>query len=69
MDRTLQEVGGKQFSEFKPILAECAVEILSPISREMTRLMQNADEMTLYSRQVLKELVKSQVRFWKKLTI
>ncbi|MEC7206284.1 MAG: tryptophan--tRNA ligase, partial [Pseudomonadota bacterium] len=29
----------------KPILAECAVEILSPISREMTRLMQNADEI------------------------
>ena len=45
MDRTLQEVGGKQFSEFKPILAECAVDILSPISQEMNRLMQNADEI------------------------
>ena len=45
MDRTLQEVGGKQFSEFKPILAECAVEILSPISQELNRLMQNTDEI------------------------
>ena len=34
MDRTLREVGGKQFSEFKPILAERAVELLSPISTE-----------------------------------
>ena len=30
---------------FKPILAECAVETLSPISQEMNRLMQNADEI------------------------
>ena len=45
IESTLKEVGGKQFSEFKPILAECAVDILSPISQEMNRLMQNADEI------------------------
>ena len=47
MDKTLQEVGGKQFSEFKPILAERAVDLLSPISTEMNRLMQNSKEIDI----------------------
>ncbi|WP_299662950.1 tryptophan--tRNA ligase [uncultured Ruegeria sp.] len=37
--QVLSEVGGKQFGEFKPMLAELAVEKLSPISSEMARLM------------------------------
>ena len=47
IDSTLKEVGGKQFSEFKPILAERAVGLLSPISTEMNRLMQNSEEIDL----------------------
>ncbi|WP_425071212.1 tryptophan--tRNA ligase [Sagittula sp. S175] len=43
--QVLSEVGGKQFSEFKPMLAELAVAKLSPISGEMSRLMQNPDEI------------------------
>ncbi len=38
-EQVLAEVGGKQFGEFKPMLAELAVEKLSPISSEMARLM------------------------------
>ena len=34
----LTEFGGKQFSEFKPALAELAVEKLAPINTEMRRL-------------------------------
>ncbi|MDF1856130.1 tryptophan--tRNA ligase [Pseudooceanicola sp.] len=41
----LAEVGGKPFSEFKPMLADLAVAKLSPISTEMTRLMQTPDEI------------------------
>ena len=41
----LGDVGGKQFSEFKPMLVERAVETLSPISAEMTRLMQDPAEI------------------------
>ncbi|MEX0305862.1 MAG: tryptophan--tRNA ligase [Ruegeria sp.] len=37
--QVLAEVGGKQFGEFKPMLAELAVSKLSPISTEMARLM------------------------------
>ncbi len=37
--QVLAEVGGKQFGEFKPLLAELAVSKLSPISTEMARLM------------------------------
>ena len=47
VESALKDVGGKQFSEFKPILAERAVELLSPISEEMNRLMQNTDEIDL----------------------
>ncbi|MGH1464325.1 MAG: tryptophan--tRNA ligase [Cognatishimia sp.] len=45
IDQVLADVGGKQFSEFKPMLAELAVEKLSPISGEMARLMQDPSEI------------------------
>lgn len=35
----LREHGGKPFSEFKPLLAEVAIEVISPITSEMRRLM------------------------------
>ncbi|WP_170414925.1 tryptophan--tRNA ligase [Ruegeria atlantica] len=38
-EQVLTEVGGKQFGEFKPMLAELAVSKLAPISTEMARLM------------------------------
>ncbi|MFW2589192.1 tryptophan--tRNA ligase [Sagittula sp. SSi028] len=41
----LADVGGKQFSEFKPMLADLAVSKLSPISTEMARLMETPDEI------------------------
>jgi tryptophanyl-tRNA synthetase len=41
----LKEVGGKQFSEFKPMLVERAVEKLSPISAEMRRLLDDKSEI------------------------
>jgi tryptophanyl-tRNA synthetase len=41
----LAEVGGKPFSEFKPMLADLAVEKLSPISTEMARLMRDQAEI------------------------
>ncbi|MCB1335053.1 MAG: tryptophan--tRNA ligase [Roseivivax sp.] len=45
VDAVLADVGGKQFSEFKPMLADLAVAKLSPISSEMARLMQAPDEI------------------------
>ena len=45
VDAVLADVGGKQFSEFKPMLSELAVEKLAPISTEMARLMQEQDEI------------------------
>ncbi|MBR9842642.1 MAG: tryptophan--tRNA ligase [Rhodobacteraceae bacterium] len=45
VDAVLADVGGKQFSEFKPMLSELAVEKLAPISTEMARLMQGQDEI------------------------
>ncbi|WP_135504005.1 tryptophan--tRNA ligase [Roseovarius aestuariivivens] len=48
-DRTvaqvMDEMGGKPFSEFKPMLADLAVEKLAPISSEMSRLMQDPAEI------------------------
>jgi tryptophanyl-tRNA synthetase len=41
----LAEVGGKAFSEFKPMLADLAVAKLAPISGEMARLMQDQAEI------------------------
>ncbi|MCI5098076.1 MAG: tryptophan--tRNA ligase [Rhodobacteraceae bacterium] len=45
VDQVLADVGGKQFSEFKPMLAELAVEKLAPISTEMARLMNDQAEI------------------------
>ncbi len=45
VDQVLADVGGKQFSEFKPMLVDLAVAKLSPISTEMARLMQHQDEI------------------------
>lgn len=39
IDQVLAEVGGKQFGDFKPMLADLAVAKLAPISTEMSRLM------------------------------
>ena len=45
VDQVLADVGGKQFSEFKPMLVDLAVDKLAPISAEMARLMQHQDEI------------------------
>ncbi|MFP7570992.1 tryptophan--tRNA ligase [Marivita sp. S2033] len=45
VDDVLREVGGKPFSEFKPMLSDLAVDKLSPISSEMARLMRQPDEI------------------------
>ncbi|WGW05365.1 tryptophan--tRNA ligase [Tropicibacter oceani] len=45
VDQVLAEVGGKQFSEFKPMLSDLAVDKLAPIGQEMARLMANPDEI------------------------
>jgi tryptophanyl-tRNA synthetase len=45
VEKVLTEVGGKQFSEFKPMLVERAVEKLSPISAEMRRLLDDKSEI------------------------
>ncbi|WP_170751749.1 tryptophan--tRNA ligase [Ruegeria lacuscaerulensis] len=44
-EQVLTEVGGKQFGEFKPMLAELAVSKLAPISGEMARLMGEETEI------------------------
>ncbi|MCC1493963.1 tryptophan--tRNA ligase [Cognatishimia sp. F0-27] len=45
VDAVLRDVGGKPFSEFKPMLSELAVSKLSPISAEMARLVAAPDEI------------------------
>ncbi|WP_425407180.1 tryptophan--tRNA ligase [Hwanghaeella sp.] len=45
VDAALEEVGGKQFSEFKPILSDVAVSVLGPIGEEMQRLLQDVAEI------------------------
>jgi len=45
VDQVLSQVGGMQFSQFKPQLADLAVEKLSPISARMSELMQAPDEI------------------------
>ncbi len=40
-EAVINEYAGKEFSTFKPALAELAVEKLAPISSEMTRLMED----------------------------
>lgn len=43
--QVLTDVGGKAFSEFKPMLADLAVDKLAPISSEMARLMRDQTEI------------------------
>ena len=45
VEDVLVEVGGQQFGTFKPMLADLAVEKLSPISAEMARLMDDPAEI------------------------
>jgi len=45
VDQVLTEVGGKQFGEFKPLLADLAVSKLAPIAAEMARLMNEQTEI------------------------
>jgi len=45
VDQVMADAGGKPFSEFKPMLADLAVEKIAPISTEMSRLMQDVTEI------------------------
>ncbi|MEL6464269.1 MAG: tryptophan--tRNA ligase [Pseudomonadota bacterium] len=45
VDQVLSDHGGAQFGQFKPALAELAVEKLAPISGEMARLMADVTEI------------------------
>jgi tryptophanyl-tRNA synthetase len=45
VDQVMAEMGGRAFSEFKPMLADLAVAKLAPISEEMARLMQDVGEI------------------------
>ena len=45
VNQVLAQVGGQQFSQFKPLLSDLAVAKLAPISGEMARLMQDPAEI------------------------
>ena len=45
VEQVVAEHGGKPFSEFKPVLADLAVDRLAPISTEMSRLMEDVSEI------------------------
>ena len=45
VEAALAEVGGKQFSEFKPMLADMAVAKLAPITKRMNELMKDQAEI------------------------
>lgn len=45
LEAALKDVGGMQFGQFKPALADLAVEKLGPISGEMKRLMSDTAEL------------------------
>jgi len=45
VEQVMRDCGGRSFSEFKPMLADLAVETLAPISSEMARLMQDEAEI------------------------
>ena len=47
-DDVIQEFAGKQFSVFKPALAELAVEKLSPITKRMNELMADPSQIDAY---------------------
>jgi tryptophanyl-tRNA synthetase len=44
-EAVMSEMGGRPFSEFKPLLADLAVARMAPISEEMGRLMQDTGEI------------------------
>ena len=44
-ESTLKQFAGKNFSQFKPALAELAVETLSPVTSEVDRLMKDPAEI------------------------
>ncbi len=44
-EAVMRDMGGRAFSEFKPMLADLAVDRMAPISQEMGRLMQDAAEI------------------------
>lgn len=44
-EAVMRELGGRPFSEFKPLLADLAVDRMAPISGEMARLMQDTEEI------------------------
>ncbi|QCO55607.1 tryptophan--tRNA ligase [Pseudorhodobacter turbinis] len=44
-EQVLTDHGGAQFGSFKPALAELAVSVMSPITTEMNRLMQDPAEI------------------------
>ena len=50
-EKTINEFNGKNFSDFKNNLAELVVEKISPISLEITKLLNNEDHID----QILKE--------------
>ena len=45
IESVLRDVGGRQFSDFKPMLVERAIEVLSPISNEMNLIMKDIPEL------------------------
>ncbi len=45
LEEALREVGGKQFSEFKPILADIAIAIFAPIAESLNRMMADPAEI------------------------
>ena len=45
VETALEDLGGKNFASFKRILSDLAVTELSGISKEMTRLMKDQDEL------------------------
>ncbi len=45
VDEAMRDVGGRQFAAFKPMLVDLAVEKLSPIGAEMTRLVADTDHI------------------------
>lgn len=44
-EAVMREMGGRAFSEFKPLLADLAVARMAPISQEMGRLIQDVGEI------------------------
>ena len=43
IDKSINEFSGKNFSSFKDILSEVLVEKISPISKEINKLLKNKD--------------------------